>query len=502
MKATVTLQKDFTAGEAGAMLYGSFVEHLGRCIYGGIYEPGHPRADARGFRQDVLDIVRELKPPIIRYPGGNYSSSYDWKDSVGPANKRPVRPDLAWRSLEPNSFGLDEFSTWLAAVPAEILMTLNMGTQGLQEALELLEYCNFTGGTYWSDLRRSHGREKPYDIRNWCLGNEIDGPWQVGQKSALEYGRLANETAKAMKLLDPRARICVCGSSFKRMPTFPEWERTVLDACYDNVDLLSLHMYLRNFDKDRTTYLAESLEMEQYIRIALGICDETMDRRKSRKRLDISFDEWNVWPRANEDDRFKDPWRIAPPLLEEMYTLEDALVFGCMMNVLIRNAGRIKIACMSLLVNALSPIMTATGGPAWRQATFYPFLYGCRHGMGTSLMPIMDCSSYENRVHGIVPHLDTSAVLNPAAGEVALFIVNRHQTEDAELRIVADGFGVMKPIEHVILDTKDPMAANTQANPLLVTPRVAGVPSAGADGILVRIPRFSWNLVRVGVGKP
>jgi alpha-N-arabinofuranosidase len=499
MKATVTIQKDFQVGRIDPRLSGSFVEHLGRCIYGGIYEPGHASADADGFRTDVLEVIRELNLSIIRYPGGNYSSSYDWKDSVGPADSRPVRPDLAWLSLEPNTFGLNELSAWVKKLPAEILMTLNMGTRGVEDAVSLLEYCNFTGGTSWSDLRRSHGHAAPYDILHWCLGNEIDGPWQVGQKSAAEYARLANETAKAMKLLDPRVKLCVCGSSFKRMPTFPEWERTVLDVCYDNVDYLSLHTYLRNFQKDRATYLAESVEMEDFIALALGVCDAAKDRRGARTRIDISFDEWNVWPRAQESDRFTDPWRFAPPLLEETYTLEDALVFGCMMNVLLRHADRVRIACMSLLVNALSPIMTATGGPVWRQTTFYPLLYGNLYGKGVSLLPVVECPCYENAAYGSVPSIDVSAAWDDQKSEIAVFAVNRSEREEAEVLLTAGGFGTIRPVEHVVLQSPDPLAANTRENPRAVVPRALPTAKAERESVTARVPPFSWNMLRLKV---
>jgi len=501
MKTTITLHKDFTIGGIEPKLWGSFVEHLGRCIYGGIYEPGHPAADGRGFRRDVLDVVRELDLSVIRYPGGNYTAGYDWKDSVGPVEKRPARPDLAWLSLEPNTFGLAEFTDWAREVPAETLMTLNMGTQGLDDALALLEYCNFRGRSAWSDLRRSHGRSEPYDIGLWCLGNEVDGPWQVAKRSPADYAWLANETAKAMKLLDPRVRISACGSSFKKMPTFPEWDRAVLELCYENIDTLSLHTYCRNFQKDRATYLAEPAEMEDFITLTLGICDMVRDRRGSRKRIDISFDEWNVWPRAQEDDRYKDPWRIAPPLLEERYTMEDALVFGCMMNVLLRHADRVRMACMSLLVNAISPIMTVTGGPVWRQTTFYPYKYGTRHGKGVSLRAAVQCPTYENPTYGPVPYLDVAAAHDGEKGEVAVFVVNRHESEAADLALTAAGFGTVECIEHVVLGARDPMGANTKDDPVAVVPHAGPGGRFEGETLTTRIPPFSWNMLRLRAGR-
>ncbi len=500
MNAKATVDRDFAIGKIDPRIYGSFIEHLGRVIYGGIYEPLHPRADANGFRRDVIDVVKELRVPLIRYPGGNYSSSYDWRDSVGPVAERPARPDLAWRSLEPNTFGLDELDRWSKELPAGVLMTLNMGTQGLREAIELLEYCNLPGGTSLSDLRRRHGREKPYGIKLWCLGNEIDGPWQVGQKSAAEYGRLANETAKAMKLLDPEVKVCVCGSSFLKMPTFPEWEQTVLDLCYDNVDYLSLHTYCRNERAERSAYLAEPVGMERYLETALGVCDRVRLKKGAAKRLDVSFDEWNVWPRARESDRDRDPWQVAPPLLEEAYTTEDALVFACMLNVLLRHAERVPIACLSLLVNALAPIMTETGGAVWRQTTFYPFKYACLYGTGSSLRLAVDGPVYEDRVFGSVPFLDASAAYDSARGEIAVFLVNRSDASAIDLELALGRGEHAELIEHVVLESGDPMAGNDAGSPGRVVPRRKDGPSESVGGAFrLSLPAFSWNMIRLAL---
>ena len=218
--AKITIDPNFRIGEVDPRLYGSFIEHLGRAVYGGIYEPEHPTADDMGFRQDVLDLVRELGVPIIRYPGGNFVSGYDWEDGVGPVEERPRRLDLAWKTVETNRVGTNEFAAWAKRAGAEPMIAVNLGTRGTDAARNLVEYCNHPGGSYWSDLRRSHGAEEPHAVGVWCLGNEMDGPWQIGHKTAAEYGRLAVETAKAMKWVDPSIELVACGSSKAAMPTF------------------------------------------------------------------------------------------------------------------------------------------------------------------------------------------------------------------------------------------------------------------------------------------
>ena len=386
--ARIILDPDFRIGTIDPRLYGSFVEHLGRCVYGGIYEPGHPTADDQGFRQDVLDLVRELGVPFVRYPGGNFLSGYNWEDGVGPVEDRPTRLDLAWRTTEPNLIGTNEFAEWAKRAGAEVNLAVNLGTRGVDAARNLIEYCNRPGGGYWSDLRRSHGVADPHKIKTWCLGNEMDGPWQIGQKTAGEYGRLASQTAHAMRLVDPSIELVACGSSNSQMPTFPEWEATVLDHAYGLVDYISLHIYYRYEYDDLGTFLAQSLDMDAFIETVIATCDFVQAKKRTRKQINLSFDEWNVWYHHRQHDReimASDPWQVAPPLTEDIYTHADALLVGSMLISLLRHADRVKIACLAQLVNVIAPIMTETGGPAWRQTIFYPFLHASRFGQGEVL---------------------------------------------------------------------------------------------------------------------
>ena len=386
-EAKVTIDRDFSIAETDPRLFGAFVEHLGRCVYGGLYEPGHPDADERGFRRDVLELVRELAPTIIRYPGGNFVSGYNWEDGVGPVENRPRRLDLAWMSTEPNTFGTNEFMDWCQAAGVEPMMAVNLGTRGPDDARRLLEYCNFPGGTELSDLRRAHGWEKPHNVKFWCLGNEMDGPWQMETKTAWEYGRIASEAAKLMKWIDPTIELAACGSSSRNMPTFGAWEDTVLEHSFEHVEYISLHTYLNNYADDTPAFLASPDLMDSFIEEVVAIADAVSARRRSSKRIMLSFDEWNVWyrTRRKNEGRVKLGWPVAPQILEEIYNMQDALAFGGACISLLNHADRVKSACLAQLVNAIAPIMTETGGPAWRQTIFYPFKDMSTLGRGTVL---------------------------------------------------------------------------------------------------------------------
>jgi alpha-N-arabinofuranosidase len=287
MKATLTLHREFSVGTVDKRIYGSFIEHLGRAVYRGIYEPGHREADELGFRKDVIHLVREMGVPIVRYPGGNFVSGYNWEDGVGPVDKRPAKMDLAWMTLESNKIGTNEFAEWAKRAGTEVMMAVNLGTRGPDEARNLVEYCNFPKGSYWSDLRRGHGAASPHNIKLWCLGNEMDGPWQICHRTAAEYGRVAAEAAKVMKWTDPSIELVACGSSNARMPTFGEWEETVLDHVYDHVDYISLHIYFGNAENDTPNFLGRSLEMDRFIKTVAGICD-LVQAKKVRQKTDQS----------------------------------------------------------------------------------------------------------------------------------------------------------------------------------------------------------------------
>jgi alpha-N-arabinofuranosidase len=497
--ARVILDKDFRIGAIDPRLYGGFIEHLGRTVYGGIYEPGHATADELGFRGDVLELVRELGVPLVRYPGGNFVSGYDWRDGVGPVAERPRRLDLAWKSTETNEIGTNEFAAWARRAGAEVNLAVNLGTGGIDEARALVEYCNHPGGSYWSDLRRSHGVAEPHAVKTWCLGNEMDALWQLGHKTAEEYGRLAHQTAIAMKWVDPGIELVACGSSHPRMPTFPRWEAAVLDHVYDVVDYISLHTYARNPDGDLGTFLGQSLAMDEQIRTVVAACDLVKAQQRSTKTIFLSFDEWNVWYHTRETDRAllrEQPWQVAPPLCEEPYTLEDALVVGCML----KHAARVTIACIAQLVNAIAPTSTVTGGGAWRQTTFYPFLHASRFGRGEVLDLQVSSPCYASREFDAVPLLEAVATVNEDAGEVAVFAVNRGQDGPLALEGNLRNLPGYRVVEHLVLEHADAKATNTVDRPGEVVPHALGDAALDGGVLTATLPRLSWHVIRLGAG--
>ena len=501
MKAKLTLHKEFSICQTDKRLFGSFVEHLGRAIYGGIYEPGHPEADDKGFRKDVIRLVRELDVPIVRYPGGNFVSGYNWEDGIGPVEKRPARRDLAWMTLEPNSIGVNEFAEWAKLANTEIMYAVNLGTRGPDEARNIVEYCNFPKGTYWSDLRRSHGAVQPHNIKLWCLGNEMDGPWQICGRTAAEYGRVAAETAKLMKWADPSIELVACGSSHARMPTFASWEAEVLDHTWDHVDYLSLHTYFGNAENDTPNFLGRSLEMDSFIKSVSGICDYIKAKKQSKKQVFLSFDEWNVWFHSLDEDKKIEKWTMAPHLLEDVYTMEDALVAGCMLITLLKNADRVKIACLAQLVNVIAPIMTEKGGPAWRQTIFYPSLHASAYGRGTVLLGPMDSEKYDSKEYCGIPYLETVTVHNEEKDELTIFAVNRHLTENMDLAVNLHDLGNLKLIEHITLNNKDLKAVNSPGDENVKPIILAGAKidnTAGKSRLEARLPPASWNVIRLG----
>jgi len=498
-KANMLIDKSFQIGKIDKRMYGSFIEHLGRAVYHGIYQPDHPLADEDGFRKDVMELVKELQVPIIRYPGGNFVSNYFWEDGVGSLDQRKKRLDLAWRSLETNEVGLNEFAGWTKKVDAEMMMAVNLGTRGTADACNLLEYCNHSSGTYYSDLRRAHGVENPHNIKVWCLGNEMDGEWQIGHKTPGEYGRLAAETAKAMKLIDPSIALVSCGSSFAAMPTFPEWEAITLDHTYEYVDYISLHQYYGNTGNDTADYLAMSQDMEHFIHTVISACDYIKAKKRSKKKMYLSFDEWNVWFHSSEadDDTMKNhPWQTAPHLLEDIYTFEDALMVGLMLITLMKHADRVKIACLAQLVNVIAPIMTEDEGGTWKQTIYYPFLHASLYGRGIALSPILDTPKHDTSGHWDVTDIESVVVYNEEKEEVTIFAVNRNLGEDIILECDLRNFEGYRILEHIVLESDDLKKVNTYQQ--------EGVrPKRRQDSILeggkltAMLHGASWNVIRL-----
>jgi alpha-L-arabinofuranosidase len=498
-RAHLTIDPHFVVGDINPRLFGSFVEHLGRCVYDGLYEPTHPTADEDGYRKDVVALVRELGVTAIRYPGGNFVSGYRWEDGVGPRELRPRRLDLAWHSTETNEVGLNEFATWLRKVGCELVYAVNLGTRGVQEALDVLEYSNVRSGTALSDLRAEHGSVEPHAIRMWCLGNEMDGPWQLGHGTPEGYAELASKTARAMRQIDPDLELVVCGSSGAWMPTFGEWERVVLAETYDDVDFISCHAYYEPHEDDYDSFLASAVDMDRFIESVVATADHVKALKRSDKTMYIAFDEWNVWyqSRYNDVDRITDveEWPVAPRLLEDAYTVMDAVVFGSLLISLLRHADRVKSASLAQLVNVIAPIMTDPGGDAWRQTTFFPFAQVSSLARGTTLELKLECATYRTERYGDVPLVDAVATHDAEAGSTAVFLVNRSQTEEVSVDIDVSHLGGVEIGRAQTLHDEDVHAANVRDDQERVG--VADNQTAHLDGELMRLtlPPVSWTAV-------
>jgi alpha-N-arabinofuranosidase len=482
-------------------LFGSFLEHLGRAIYGGIYDPASKLSDSNGLRKDVVDEIRQLGVPIVRYPGGNFVSGYNWLDGVGPKADRPRVLDKAWNSINSNQFGTNEFMTWCRAVGTEPLMGLNLGTGTPEEAAALVEYCNVEKGTKWSDLRRKHGFAQPYKVKRWCLGNEMDGPWQIGHMTATEYGLKAQDAARQMHYVDPSLQLIACGSSGPFMPTYLEWDREVLEQCYDYVDGLSLHRYFGNTAEDTggdsAKFLAMNLSMERQIAETVAVCDLVRGHKRSPKKLWLSFDEWNVWYRARSGDAENGHEQEAPHLLEEVYNLEDALLVGGLINSLIRNADRVKLACLAQLINVIAPIMTNPNGTL-RQTIFYPYSWALQFARGSVLNLRVDSPGYEVSGMGQVSYLDVAGTIDPESGKVSLFILNRDLSKAHAVEINWQDQAPARALSSVLLTGDDLKAFNSFDAPQRVFPRTLDQPSITGGRAKFEVPARSYAAIQWG----
>ena len=501
--ARITVHPAFAVGEIDRRIFGSFVEHLGRAVYTGISEPGHPTADDDGFREDVAELTRELGTTLVRYPGGNFVSNYFWEDGVGPVEERPTRVDLAWRTIEPNTFGTDEFMRWARKAEVEPMMAVNLGTRGADAAAALVEYCNVPGGTAWSDRRRANGAEEPYAIRLWCLGNEMDGPWQIGHKTAEDYGKLASQAAQAMRRVDPSIEFVVCGSSSREMPTFGEWERVVLEHTFDDVDYISVHAYYQEREGDRTSYLASAASFEAFMHEVIATADAIAARRHSPKRLKLSVDEWNIWylsEFAGEDNL---ALLAQPRLIEDVYSVLDAVVAGDLLATLLRNADRVGVACLAQLVNVIAPIMTEPGGEAWRQTTFHPIALTAAHARGATLDARVDGPTLTTAKHGEVAGVSATVTWDAASGSLVVICSNR-TGEPVDTTIDHLGFRGVELVEAsvIVADANERDVVSTDSADGLAERGRAATPlpldGVGTDGATttVTLPAESWSLLR------
>lgn len=427
LRARVKIDTERVIDDIDPKIYGNFVEHLGRCIEGGIFDEGSPLSDTNGYRRDVLDAVKKLGVSILRWPGGNFSSNYHWKDGIGPRDHRPPRLEMAWGTVESNRFGTHEFLNYCEMLGTEPYICANLGTGTWEEAQQWVEYVNSPQDTAMTRLRKENGRRDPWKVTYWGLGNEMDGPWQMGHKSAEDYGKFALETAKLMKWTDPNIKLIAAGSSnYGNGIDWIGWNRTVLDFLKTHADYLSMHMYVGNTANDFGEFLANSLLLGERIKITEGVINAVMSGQPRNRKVYIAWDEWNVWYRARGNSQ------RGRRILEERYNLEDALVVATFLNTFVNNAHIIKIANMAQLVNVIAPIFTE-GNRLFLQTIYYPLALFANNTRGKALQLLVKGPVYKGRNFDEVPHLDSSAALDN--GTLVVNVVNRHPDQAVETDI-------------------------------------------------------------------
>jgi alpha-L-arabinofuranosidase len=454
-KTTVTLHSRFQIGQVDPRIFGGFLEHIGRAVYEGVYDPKCASADEDGFRGDVMEALRRLDMTAMRYPGGNFVSGYHWMDGVGPRDQRPVMRDLAWQSLDPNTFGTDEFIKLSHKMGWTPMFTVNLGTGTPEEARNWVEYTNCPAGSKYSNLRAANASIEPYGIPLWCLGNEMDGPWQLGHVPAEQYAINAQQAAKMMKDVDRKIETIVCGTCSVDLPTYMEWDRKVLEYIGPYADYISLHRYVGNRAGDTPDFLAVTNAIDRQIEEMDAVCRFVQARHKSRKRTYLCFDEWNVWYKATYLDG---EGQFAPPLNQETYNLEDALVVAGFLHSFIRHADSVKIANLAQIVNVIAPIMTR-GDELLIQAPFYPFEMFSKRRNGVSLRTHVDGPAYAGKTQGTVNYIDTSAILD--RDRLHVFLTNRSLTDAAPVRIQLADRPLTALDSGEVMCGDDPKAVNT-----------------------------------------
>ena len=432
----VVYNRDFSIAPVDPRVFGGFLEHMGRAVYEGVYDPKSAHADENGFRKDVLGALEKMRYTAMRYPGGNFASGYHWMDGVGPKETRPMMRDLAWQSTEPNQFGTDEFMKMVKMMDWTPMFSVNLGTGTPEEARNWVEYTNSPAGTKYANMRAANGHADPYEIKLWCLGNEMDGPWQLGHVPADQYAIRAQQAAKLMKDADPSIELVACGSCTTGLPSYMEWDRVVLEYVGNWAEYVSLHRYVGNENGDTANFLAVTNSIDKQIEEMDAVCQFVQAKTKSKKRHYLCFDEWNVWYRARHGEHVDGRGKIAPHLIEEEYNLEDALVAAGFLNSFIRHADSVKIANIAQIVNVIAPLLTR-GDEMLRQSIYYPFVMYSTRRDGVALRPSVSGPGYDSQSYGHVDYIDTSAILGD--GELHVFVTNRSQSESAPVTVEFGG---------------------------------------------------------------
>ncbi len=487
LKARIKLDTERIISPIDPKIYGNFAEHLGRCIEGGIFEEGSPLSDSRGYRKDVMQAIKDLHVTQMRWPGGNFASNYHWKDGIGPRDQRPPRLEMAWGTIESNRFGTHEFLDYSEMMGMEPYICTNLGTGDWNEVQQWVEYCNQPEGTAMAKLRKQNGREKPWKVRYWGLGNEMDGPWQMGHRSAEDYGKFALEAAKLMKWTDPDVQLIAAGSSnFGGNIDWVGWNRTVLAYLKDHMEYLSLHTYVGNSANDYYEFLGNSIELNARIKIAAGIIESALATSPGHKKIYIAFDEWNVWYRARGGAKGR-----GRNALEERYNLEDALSVATMLNTFVNNADTVKIANMAQIVNVIAPIFTNQQG-LFLQTIYYPLQLFAANARGTALETFVDCPTYTSKKFGKVPYLDVSTSYDQ--GTAIINVVNRHLEQEIEVEIEAQDKSFGGKFEIATVTGNDIKAENDFGSTKIKT--VTSTDTASGHKLRHRVPAKSYTQIK------
>ncbi len=487
-RTKIILQRENVIAPVDPRIFGGFLEHIGRAVYEGVYEPQSVQADEHGFRKDVMDSLKRLHFTAMRYPGGNFASGYHWLDGVGPRSQRPVVQELASHSIEPNHFGTDEFVQLARLMDWMPMFTANLGTGSPEEAGNWVEYCNSPAGTRYADLRTQNGSVEPFAVKLWGLGNEMDGPWQIGHVPADQYAIRAQQAAKIMKDTDPSIELVVCGSAEIGMPTYMDWDRTVLEYMADYSEYISLHRYVGHTQGDTADYLAITNSIDQQIEVMDALCRYIQARARSKKRYYLCFDEWNVWYRTQNAESVNGHGKSAQHLVEEEYNLEDALVVAGFLNSFIRHADVVKIANLAQIVNVIAPILTR-GDRLLQQSIYYPLLLYTRRHDGLALRLIVQGPGYESPSYGYVHTIDASAVLGE--GVLHLFMTNRSLAEAAAIDLAAYTLPLKSVRSAEIVSGPSAEAQNTLDSPGLITNQPFKSIGLGQGTATIQLPPLS-----------
>jgi len=491
LKSQVFLDTNRTIAPISPLLFGGFSEHMGRCVYEGIYDPASPHADDQGLRKDVIEALCDQAYTVIRYPGGNFLSGYNWLDGVGPKDQRPRRRELAWQSLETNQFGTNEFMEFCKRINAAPMLGVNMGTGSIQSASDLVEYCNTSSGTYWSDLRIKHGQRDPHNVRYWCVGNEMDGPWQIGHLDAVSYGNKAHEAAKMMKWISPDIQTILCGSSNDRMLTYPEWDRTALEIAWEQMDYLSMHYYAGNRENDTTSFLASAVAFERFVDTLDGTLRYVKAKQRSKHDVYLSWDEWQVWYKG---DPMQGKWAEAPHLAEETYNLEDALVVAQWLNVFLRKSHVLKIACVAQIVNVISWLHTRADGML-KHPSYYAFKLVSNNARGEALDALVKAPQVETKQYDAVSMLDVSASYDAETQKGAVFIVNRSEKDSVTTDLIWQDGKTVHADQAWQLAGTDPKQVNTWESPDQLTAQSITAPKIEAGRASITLPPLSFTVL-------